>query len=66
MTDNLPAAIAHFDSEQRNTFANATLCRSRGGQASGVDAQVQTLLGRKTLRVECLPDFAPDGPVAGF
>jgi diguanylate cyclase (GGDEF)-like protein/PAS domain S-box-containing protein len=36
------------------------------GQASSFESDVQTRVGRKTLRIEYLPDIEPDGSVAGF
>jgi diguanylate cyclase (GGDEF)-like protein/PAS domain S-box-containing protein len=42
------------------------IARCMAGHWVSFEMEAQTLLGHKTLRIEYLPDTAPDGTVAGF
>ena len=42
------------------------IARCLAGEPSGFEMEVQTLVGRKTLRIEYLPDVDSSGSIAGF
>jgi diguanylate cyclase (GGDEF)-like protein/PAS domain S-box-containing protein len=44
----------------------ARVARCLAGEASSFEMEAQTLVGRKVLRIDYLPDLASDGTVAGF
>ena len=48
------------------TTRRERVARCLAGEASSFEMDVQTLIGRKTLRIEYLPDVESDGSIAGF
>jgi diguanylate cyclase (GGDEF)-like protein/PAS domain S-box-containing protein len=64
--DSIGKRMAEVIGSEAYATRRAEVARCLAGAASSFETDVQTLVGRKTLRTEYLPDFETDGSIAGF